>query len=231
MKQFILEKFYNFNQEIYVEFNAAISKNLPFIGNSDLFDTHAMIWGDLETGFWFVNTTEGRLFENNGIMHCVDFWKNEDQYKIINDLYEINKIDNFCKMAEPLIFEKHVLEIDDHPSGNPRGTEFYYTQFSVPEGMYGIPPNTGSLFEAHTNDESTRLKYFNKISTLMISLNKLGHPLCKKPDIFKHNDDMLFMFNSPFNLSVKEFESYFENQIDTPSMKEYGKTICIQQLT
>jgi hypothetical protein len=231
MKQFLLDQFCNFNKEVYINFNSEISKNLPVTGGDagDIFDqTYTGIWGNIDLNFWFLNSISGKAFENEGIIHCVDFWKNETQYKIITDLYELNKTENFCLMYEPLIFEKHILEVDNHPSGNLRGTEFYYTKFKTPIGGYGFP--AGSRFSWHeTNINMPRLTYIDTTIKLMVALKKLGHPYCK-PAGHLYKDGILFIFDSPFDITNDNLINYVDSSSDSPELKEHLKNLCIQYL-
>jgi hypothetical protein len=223
MNQFLVDKFCNFTKEIYVEFNTEISKNLPFIGHfeTSFRSAQATIWGDLNPGFWFVNRFEGKLFENDGIIHNVDFWRTESQYKIITDLYEANKTENIFTMAEPLIFEKHILEIDNHGSENPKGTEVYYTKFKIPAGAYGLPASHPS-WDFSTTEK--KLKYADKMIALLALLKKIGHPFCDfdlEQQTYKYENDILFMPNMPFNRTESEVKTNFENSNNDPDVREY----------
>jgi hypothetical protein len=223
MKQILIEKFCNFNQETFVDFNAEISKNLPFIGNlTASFDSNGIIWGYLDSDFWFVKKTEGKLFENDGVTHCVDFWKNEDQYKIITDLYELNKAENFCIMPEPVDFEKHILEIDNHPSGNPRGTEFYYTKFKIPLNGYIFP-----MHFVKKESQMSFMTYSDKLFKILLALKQLGHSYCSPPTQHMYKDNVLFMFDSPFNMTSENLKNHIED-IRNPNFREYTRNLCIQ---
>jgi hypothetical protein len=231
MKQFLLDQFCNYNKEVFENFNTEISKNLPIIGeitHDIVANPTSGIWGETDSNVWLVNSLGGKVFENNGIIHYVDFWKNEFQYKIITDLYELNNNEPFCLMPEPLIFEKHLLEIDDHSSGNPKGTEFYYSQFRMPNNLYGAPSSARFLWDRSTQ---RNLTFVNTISSLMLSLKKLGYPYCQLPTKQQCEDTWILIFDTPFNLTAEEYKSYFENQSNTfPDMKEYLRNICLQHL-
>lgn len=143
MKQFLLDKLNNFNQESLSEFSNRITKTLPAAGNP------SMMWGEEETGVWYLDSDTARFYEDGGIIHIIDSRRNKEWNDTIKQVFDklADENNTEIRITVPLEFEEVILENDSHPHGLVNGQVMYYNKLQTPTGEYGIPQTLDILLK------------------------------------------------------------------------------------
>jgi hypothetical protein len=141
MKNFLIDKFNNFTKSAETASFVSFTKNLPSILHltpSYIEDEGFPSWGSEENGYWTVNKTEARYYENDGTIHCVGIQYNNEyceNYRLLSDhLTEIRSL----LLAETDSFQ---ITAEDHAS-HAVGDTVYYAKFVSPSGEFGKPIGT-----------------------------------------------------------------------------------------
>jgi hypothetical protein len=128
MKQFLLDKLNSLTEEVLIEFNKSLTKNLP----AD--PSMRAIWGDDENGFWYLDQTSAWFFEDYGIYHVIDTERNR---QFSEGLKQVNEDPEITIIPTHLEFEELSLDNECHPFNLSKGATLYYNKFVNPRKNYG----------------------------------------------------------------------------------------------
>jgi hypothetical protein len=138
MKNFLIDKFNNFTKSAETASFVSFTKNLPSILHltpSYIEDEGFPSWGSEENGYWTVNNTEARFYENDGTIHCVGLQYNNEyceNYRLLSGhLTEIRSL----LLAETDSFQ---ITAENH-ARHTVGDTVYYAKFVSPSGELGRP--------------------------------------------------------------------------------------------
>lgn len=141
MKNFLIDKFNNFTKSAEAATFLKFTKNLPSVSHLNplyIRDEGFPNWGSEENGFWTVNKTEARYYENDGTIHCVGIQYNNEyceNYRLLSEhLTEIRSL----LLAETDSFQ---ITVEDHAS-HAVGDTVHYIKFVSPSGEFGKPIGT-----------------------------------------------------------------------------------------
>jgi hypothetical protein len=203
MKQFLLDKLNSLSQEVLLEFNNSITNNLP--SNSRL----TKIWGTEENGFWFIDEYSAWYFEDHGIHHSIDTYRNSEFstfVKMVNDSNEYNIVPTHLE------FEELKLENLSHPFIF-NGTTLYYNKFVNPRNNYGTTLQLDFMLGTLVgkNDEITE-KFFNFFEKSSSLENQYSERIKKiQADIHK-SSDYIDEYQNGFTV-LRDQEGYFFSKV------------------
>ena len=183
MKQFLLTKFLQFDQNSVDDFQTSIANMMPLFNKPIISipsDVPATVWGFTNRGFWTVTLTEAYFYDFDGTIHVISSTKDEQYYLMFRDLYYASVFSNSrCQLSKPLDFSEETWV-------GKNNKKIYYFKFQTPAGGYGTPLRLKLLLEKKTTDLTEWNKetltiwytdYINEITWLLSAIVTYGYPL------------------------------------------------------
>lgn len=175
--EFLYNKFIQLDDDAIAEHRIFVTKYLPTnstatitIGNND-----PLIWGYEDNGFWTVHATESRFYENDGTIHILGVDRDTTWYEIYNELYRASLNNAPCRVCTPVEVRTQKLDVDNHVSGRPEGSDLFYIQLKTPTGKYGITLQL-ELLTQDIEISFPKEKQFDQIYWILNTLKQHNRP-------------------------------------------------------
>lgn len=219
MKDFIINKFLEYDDEVLGEFHSKMIGPLPLYASPSSFSEHIFTWGSVAEGEWSVNLNEGRFFENNGTIHIVGRLRDREYYNIHTDLYKASLLrdlytdTDICNISKPIecqeiAFNRRIdYEKIWHPSGIVYGTRIHYIKLQTPSNGYGIPFELERLIDPNFDVRQYLKDYVDQMTWIIKVLKALGHPLTVLDEAasrLRYSDGFMLTVLPAFTMSVQD---------------------------
>jgi hypothetical protein len=203
MKQFLLDKLNSLSQEVLLEFNNSITNNLP--SNLGL----KRIWGFEDSGFWFLDEHSAWFFEDYGIHHSIDIYRNKE-FSLAMKLLDTEE-KNF--IPTHLEFEELKLENSSHPNIS-NGAPLYYNKFVNPRNTYGNTLLLDSILGTSVGkDADITEKFFNFYEKTELFEKKYSDHINQLQEYIHNNLDYLnYEYQNGFTV-LRDQEGYFFSKV------------------
>lgn len=201
MKQFLLDQFNNFGQDVVDKFQADMTGPLPTFARAKAWETN--IWGYEPNGFWYTNKNQTYFFEENGTVHTLGILFKPHYYNTYKAIYKETQTNTTChvRVMMPIEMTAETLTAEHHFCGLTAGSEIYYMKFETPDKTYG--QNVEAIRLGRLDAKIYLQKYIKQLIEVFFILRKLNlsfMPTCSFYNFFVSGEKDFFMFIEDFIL-------------------------------